>query len=137
MATILTALFEAWVGGFFLYHALNAIYGWKALPEASPAFAKFIQGLYAQGPLMSLVKALELVAAGLLLLSLVHHLAHFLGADWGLIDLSPYALILLAPIVLVIVCAHLTLNFRRGYGIAMWTLLPYLALCLLRLRSGS
>lgn len=86
---------------------------------------------------MSLVKGLELLAGGLLLISSAHRLAHFLGFSWGLVDLGLYALILLAPIVWVIVWAHLTLNFRRGYSIAMWTLLPYLSLCLLRFRSGS
>lgn len=102
-------LLRIWVGLYFIYWGLNGFFGWSKIPQNSARFESFIARLLSVPHLMTAVKVTE-IAAGLLLLE---------GQN---VDLS---LLLLLPLVSVIVGAHLTLNFAKGWRTAAIVLIPY------------
>lgn len=77
----------------------------------------FIRALQEARFVMPVVKGIEVLAGAALLANFVPSLA----------------LICLSPIVFVILGAHLTLNLQRGWGISLWTALPFFGLWLFHL----
>lgn len=105
---------QIWIGLYFLYFGLNGVFHWQKVPAQSMDFENFIQALQATGYLMIVVKCLEIGSGFLLVLGWVPLLAT----------------LLLAPIVFVIVTAHLFLNLWRGWKMALLTGAPFIALVL-------
>lgn len=104
------------VGANFFVFGLNGFFHWFPIPPAAPRMAAFVQGLDQTGYLLTVVKALEILSGALILVGLF----------------VPLALTLLAPIVFVIVSSQLILNERRGWGISIFTAVPFLALVALK-----
>jgi uncharacterized membrane protein YphA (DoxX/SURF4 family) len=100
------------VGLNFFFFGLNAFFNWIPLPPAEPKMDKWIQGLIQTGFVMPVIKVIEVLCGFLILIN------HY----------TLVAALVLAPIVLMIVLSHLFLNGKRGYGITVFTLIPYLIL---------
>lgn len=112
MASSVYLIIRTIVGLYFLYWGLNGFFQWKAVPQNALAFESFIARLHSIPALMSVVKLIEVGAGGLLLLGI------------GV----PFALIALAPIVLVITLLHLILNFKLGWGVALQVFISFVIL---------
>lgn len=108
----LERILELLIGAFFTFHGLNGFLHWFAIPGQSPAFERFIQALIEARFIMPVVKVIEIVAGILLVMGF-----------WSLL-----ATAMLAPLVFVIVGAHLILNPEKGWKMALITGLPYFAL---------
>lgn len=115
----LERVLELGVGAFFMFHGLNGFLHWFPIPQQSPAFERFIQALYDSKFIMPVVKAIEVLAGLLLLIGI-----------WPL-----FATALLAPLVFVIVGAHVFLNPAKGWRMALLTALLFLVL--VRFQAGQ
>ena len=118
---ILEGVLRLLVGANFLVFGLNGFFHWFPIPPAAPRMAAFVKALDQTGYLLTVVKILEILAGALILAGI------FL----------PLALTLLAPIVFVLVSSQLVLNEKRGWGISIFTAVPYLALVALRWEAWS
>jgi hypothetical protein len=107
------------VGLYFLVFGLNGFLKKIPIPPSAPAMTNFVGALEATGYLMSVVKCLEILS-GVLLVANFHVLL---------------AIHFLAPIVFVIVSAQFFLNFEKGKGVLITTLIPYLGLVLFHFRE--
>ena len=103
---------ELYIGAFFIFHAINGLVHWFPIPQQSEAFERFVEAILATRFIFPTVKGLQLFT-GLL----------FLMGIWPLL-----ATALLAPIVFVIVGAQISMNFSRGWKIALLTGAPFFAL---------
>jgi len=108
----LDLIFRILLGLNFFIFGLNGFFKWFAIPQAHERMEMFQKALIDTGYVMTVVKWIEVIT-GLFLLT-----GFFV----------PLAILILSPIVFMIVSAHLFLNQRRGYGISLSLLLPYLGL---------
>lgn len=109
MASSVYLVIRTIVGLYFLYWGLNGFFQWKAIPPNALAFESFIARLHDVPGLMSVVKLIEIGAGSLLVLGI------------GV----PFALLALAPLVLVITLLHLILNFKLGWSVALQVFIPF------------
>lgn len=109
MAGSIYLIIRTIVGLYFLYWGLNGFFQWKAIPQNAPAFESFIARLHSIPALMNVVKLIEIGAGTLLVLGI------------GV----PFALLALAPVVLVITLLHLILNFKLGWSVALQVFVPF------------
>ena len=121
MMNTMDLIFRIFLGLNFFIFGLNGFFKWFAIPQAHERMEKFQKALIETGYVMTVVKWIEVIS-GLFLLT-----GFFV----------PLAILICGPIVFMIVSAHLFLNQKRGYGISLSVLLPYLGLLWIHWSSFS
>lgn len=115
----LEILLQYFIGIFYCYHGLNGFFHFQKLPQVSERMEKFLKNIEETQFILPTVKMIEIISG----VMLIANQAPFLAA------------ILLLPIVFGITASQILFNFKKGKGITVVVVIPFLVY--LYLHSGD
>ena len=100
------------LGGYLFWSGLNGFFHWKELPPQNERLRKIIAAFDETQFLMPVIKLIEIGSGAML------------AFNWHV----PLAIVILAPLIFGIVSLQLVLNFKSGFVVAIWLLVPFISL---------